>query len=98
MVGGDDQEIVASQGRQDLGKPGIEGLESRRIAGNVAAMAVKRVEIDEIGEKQTAVQEVGRGGEHLIDERHVVGALADLARRPMGEDIADLAEGNRHAA
>ena len=37
------------------GKPRVERLQRRRIAGHVAAVAVERVEIDVVGEDQVAV-------------------------------------------
>ena len=52
VIGGDDQQIARRAARQQARQPGVEALEIGRVAGRVVAMAVLRVEVDEIGEDQ----------------------------------------------
>ena len=56
VVGGDDQQIVVAKRRQQRGQPRVEALEIRGVAGDVVAMAVLRVEVDEVGEDQPAIE------------------------------------------
>src|SRR3546814_6586787 len=58
MVRRQDDEIARPQAPMDFRQSEIERFQCRRIAGNVAAVAVELVEIDEIGEDEVAV--VGR--------------------------------------
>ena len=52
VIGGDDAKIVGAHRRGDFRQARVEGLEARRIAGDIAAMAEFGVEIDEIDENQ----------------------------------------------
>ena len=54
VIGGDDQEVVVAQARQQRRQPGVEPLEVGGVAGDVVAVAVDGVEVDEVGEDQTA--------------------------------------------
>src|SRR5260370_40233936 len=63
VIGGDDREIARAQRLAERRQPGIEALERPSIASRVAAMAVERVEIVEIGEDQRAWSGVARSGE-----------------------------------
>ena len=54
VIGGDDQQVVRAQRRQQIGQPGVEALEVARVAGDVVAMTVQRVEVHEVGEDQAA--------------------------------------------
>src|SRR5262245_42344383 len=57
VIGHDDDEIVAAQRRSKLRDAGIECFERRGVAGNIAAMAVERVEVDVVREQQAAVRQ-----------------------------------------
>ena len=61
MVRGDDDEIAGLQPLLQLRQAPVERLERRRIANDIAAVTVERVEIDEVGEDQVAVAGPGRG-------------------------------------
>ena len=50
MIGGQDQQVVVTQFRDQLGQAGIELFERVCITRHVAAMPEILVEIDEIGE------------------------------------------------
>ena len=50
VVGGDDEQIVVAQPRQQPREPRVEPLEVRGVAGDVVAVAVLRVEVDEVGD------------------------------------------------
>ena len=50
VIGGDEAEVVRPHRRLDLGEAPVERLEAGGVAGDVAAMAVFGVEIDEIDE------------------------------------------------
>ena len=55
MVGGDDQQVAGLQRREELREAGVEGLERAGVAGDVAGVAVERVEVDVVGEDEVAV-------------------------------------------
>ena len=73
---------------------------SRQAAkpGDVAAMAVFGVEIDEVDEDEPAVRRRLQRVEQQIDIAVVVLALALLAGVAMGENVADLADRDDRAA
>ena len=52
VIGGDDEQIRRPQVRQQRGEPRVEALEIARVAGDVVAMPVERVEVDEVREDQ----------------------------------------------
>jgi len=52
MIGRDDQEIIPAQAVQQIRNARIECFEGRCIARDISAMAVQRVEIDEIREDE----------------------------------------------
>ena len=93
VVGGQDQQIVRAQRGDELGQPGVEGLERRGVAGDVAAVAVDRVEIDEVGEDEVAVAGHVDGVEGAVEQRHVAAALDLVGDAVAGEDVGDLADG-----
>src|SRR5439155_4946782 len=57
VVGGEDEKIAGPEKRERLGYALIEGLECGRISFDIAAVAMERIEIDEIGHCQSAVLE-----------------------------------------
>ena len=54
----------------------------------------RAVEIDEIGEQKIAVAEPVERGQRRVEQRVVVRPLDLLADAAMGEDVADLADGD----
>ena len=81
-----------AQPRLEFRQTGIEGLERGRVAGHVAAMAVERVEVDEIGEDQRC----RRAPPRLLRARRRTPPCCPWRRRrgdaAMGEDVGDLAD------
>ena len=55
VVCGGNGEVAGPQHGLELRQTGVEGLERRGIAGNIAPMAMEHVEIDEVGEDEVAV-------------------------------------------
>ena len=98
MVGGEHQKIAIAQPRHGFGQPAVERLEGGGIAGNVAPVAEKHVEIDEIGEHQVAVLGVVHRAERCVEQRHVAGRLAHFRDALLSEDVADLADPDDLAA
>ena len=98
VIGGDDADVARAEKRGDLRDPGVEGLERRRIAGDVALMPELGVEIDEIGEDEPASRQAAKGLERERQHGHVAGGLALSAGRAMREDVADLADAHDGAA
>ena len=97
MVGRDDEEIVVAQLREELGQPHVEALEVARVALDVVAVAVLRVEVDQVREDEAAVDDL-----HLrLDLVHpiVVAGRVDSLRDPAaGKQILNLPDrhdGNR---
>lgn len=92
VISADEQEIAIAQKRQYLGHASVEFFKARCITRDVPAMSEIRVEIDEIGEQQTAVRQLLQGRQHAIKQIHVIGALDLLASITMIENIANLAD------
>ena len=92
VIGGQDDDIGRLQAAVEIRQARIERLERGCIAGDVAAMAVEHVEIDEIGEHQAAVRSLVNGREARVEERHVAIGLCQLGHALMREDVADLAD------
>src|SRR5260370_8137789 len=86
VIGGDDREIARAQRLAERRQPGIEALERPSIASRVAAMAVERVEIVEIGEDQRAWSGVARSGEHRREPAPVLPPLDQPADSPTPTD------------
>ncbi len=62
------------------------------IAGDVAAVAVELVEVDEVGEDEVAVLGLAHRFQRGGELRLVVGRLQDLGDAAAGEDVGDLAD------
>src|SRR3954463_13779056 len=71
MVGRDHQKVVMIQTVHQLGKPAVELFERTCVAREVAAMAVKRVEIDEVRKKETSVRQAVATLQRAIEQRVV---------------------------
>ena len=94
VIRGDDRKIVGAQRGLDLGQPRVEGFEAGGVTGDIAAVAVFGVEIDEIDEDKPAVVRCLQRLHQQVDMFRVRLALQLEAGVAMGEDVADLA--NRH--
>lgn len=57
VVGRDDEKVARSHQIEQLRQSRIERFERCRLTGNIASMAVFRIEVDEIGEQQATVCE-----------------------------------------
>ena len=91
MIRRDDGDVTGPHHGPKARQPGIEGFQRGRIPGNIAAMAVQRIEVHEVGQGQRT----RRGGRGCLQRRlHQCGiavGLDLLAGAGMGEDVADLA-------
>ena len=90
VVGGDDEQVVGTQLRQELAQPRVEALEVPRVALDVVAMPVDRVEVDEVGEDQSPLDARDR----LLHRVHPLIVTRRVHRRPnaaAGEEILNLA-------
>jgi hypothetical protein len=90
VIAGDDDQIVAVQSSLQLWQAAVETLKSRSVALNIAAMTIVGVEIDEVGEKQAAVEQFTLSLKHRIEQCVVAGGLDNSTGSAMSEDIADL--------
>ena len=98
VVGGDDAIVRRTHRSHDLGHAPVEGFEAGGVARHVAAMAPFGVEVDEIDEDEAAVR---RGLERVEQEIDIVVVVPALDLAPgvaMGEDVADLADGDDGAS
>ena len=98
MIGGQKQEVTRLQTCKSFGQTSIEGFKRCRIAGNVAAVAEQRIEIDEIGEDEIAVASFLHRAERRVKQSGVSACLANFGHAAMGEDVADLADAENLAA
>src|SRR5437764_7840890 len=98
VVGGNDDEIARSRESMDLGHPPIKCLERRSIAGRIAAMAMDRIEIDEIRKQQPTVGERFHSLQGPIKQRCVPVRFEHSPGSGMGKNIGDLSDGNHITA
>jgi len=92
VIGGDDQQIVTADARQNVGQPPVEFHQRPRVTFGIAPMAVQRVEIDEIGEQEPVkrrIQQLRRP----VDAVRVAFRLERLRHAFSGVDVADFADG-----
>ena len=73
MVGGDDADIAPPHRREKLRQARVKTFEATGIASDVAAMAEFRVEIEKIGEDQSAVGRSRQGIDRGVEMRPIVG-------------------------
>src|SRR4051812_19020720 len=92
MVGSDHEQVIALQSLKQFGKPPVKCFESRGVAGHVSPMAIHRVEIDEIGEYQSAVCKLFESPESAVEQCIIVAAFVVAADRTVGKYISDLAD------
>ncbi len=91
MVGSDDQEIRLPQCRKYLREALVEALEIARVAFDIVAMAIKRIEVDEIDEDEPRAISAD-DIQQLIDALAVAFRRNGLDDAPAGEQISDLAD------
>ena len=92
MIRCNDHQVVGLEPAQQLGKVGIECLEGRGVAGDVAPVAIDRVEVDEVGEQQTSVRQVIPAFQQAIEQRIIAVAPLVEAGSTMGKDVVDLSD------
>jgi hypothetical protein len=98
MVCGDDQQIVQVQSGQQIGKPPVERFERCRITHKVAAVAVDRIEVDEVRKQQAAVRKGRKTFQRPVEQGVVTVPSQDATGSAMGEDVADFADRDRVTA
>ena len=98
VIGGDEAIVRRTHRRLDLDEPPVERLEAGGEAGDVAAMAVFGVEIDQVDEDEPAVRRGLQRLDQQIDVAVVALALALLSGVAVGENVADLADRDDRAA
>src|SRR6185437_4699325 len=94
VVAGDHHQIVLQQFVLELGQSFVEGFQRRGVTGEVAAVAVQAVEVDEVREQQAAIAQRARAVQHFIEHAVVAAALAFAAGGIVAEQVADLADRN----
>jgi len=91
VIGGQDQEIVRLEARQEPVEPHVESLEVLRVPHRVVPMAVDGIEVDEIREDEAL-----RGrGERRLDLVHAVVVrlrVHGAGDASAGEEVLDLAD------
>ena len=98
MIGGDDGEVAGHQPAFEFRQPPVECLKRGRVARDVAAVAEKTVEIDQIGKQEVSVAEPVERGKRRVEYQVVSGGLDFVGDAAMGENIADLADSDHPAA
>src|SRR5687768_10982761 len=98
VIGGEDDQVAGPEQGDELGQAAVEFFQAIRIAGGVAAMAVKLVEVDEIGEDEVAVPGLADRLERGVELALVVGRLQDARDAAAGKDVGDLADAEDVAA
>jgi hypothetical protein len=54
VIGGDHRQIVDAERAKKFRHPAIERFQGGCVTGDISSMAVNRIEIDEVGEQQSA--------------------------------------------
>ena len=98
MVGGDDGQVARRQSGDEFGQARVQFLQRVGVAGDVAAVAERLVEVDEIDERERLVGNLVRHFQQRVEQRHVVGALDDARDAVGSKDVADFAQGHDFAA
>ena len=95
VIGGDDEQIARPEPRQKRRQGGVEPLEMAGIARDVAPVTEFAVELDQIGEDETAGCGLSGKIEQDGEEPGIAPArgLVLMGDAAMGEDVADLADG-----
>src|SRR5450432_1417608 len=91
VVGGEDGQIVRTQGALEFRHPGVELLERVAVAFDIVAVAELLVEIDQIHVDQPGILGL-HGFERLRHAFGVVRGLGGFADTPAQEDIENLAD------
>ena len=76
----------------------VEILQAGGVAGDVAAVPVELVEVDEVGEDEIAVLRLGKRLQRAIELGLVVRRLQHSGDAAAGEDVGDLADGKNLAS
>jgi len=92
VIGGQQNEIACFELLGDRRQPVIEGLQRCRIARDIAAMTVKHVEIDEVGEDQIAVPGLVHRPQRRLEKSVIAACLVAPGHALMSKDIVDLAD------
>ena len=94
MIGGDHRQIARSHEGLEARQPAIKDLQCCRVTGNIAAMPIQHVKINEIGQNQRVVQRRLGLGERAIKLGHIAVGLHLATGASVGVDVADLAGRN----
>src|SRR5215212_4550053 len=93
MVRGDDKKILGPEGRKERWQATVKSLQRMGVARGIAPMPVEGVEVDEIGNDQTAGAEVIGGKQRLFEQCVIPGCLDLGAGSAMSKNVTDLADG-----
>src|ERR1039457_5124371 len=92
VVRGEHEEIVRTKSVHHPGHEGVELLEALRVADDVVAVSVLRVEVDEVREDEVVVA-VADGRDRLLDAIAIRDGVHGRRDPASGENVLDLAEG-----
>src|SRR5687767_9879518 len=98
VVRGNDNKVARLESRGDLRHPPVKRFERCGVARNVPAVTELGVEIDEVGEGETAVGQFSEGVDGGGETGIVAMWLHFLAGAAMGKDVADLADRDHGAS
>ena len=91
MVGGEPEHVAGLQRRFKCGQPAVKRFERVGVTGDVAAVAVVHVEVDQVGEHQATVTATLQRLQGSPTQCGIAFGLDDLAGATVGKDVADLA-------
>src|SRR3972149_2308573 len=91
VIAGDEKDVFGPEGVHDLGEPRIHCLEGTGIALRVVPVAVKGVQVNQVGEDK-ALFHRGQGLESQIDALVVRGGMHFLGEPLVHEYVAYLAD------
>ncbi len=92
VIGSNDEQVAVAQRRQQATETDIEALEIGGVAGRIVAMAVLRVEVDEVGEDQARPRRCD-GLLDLVNPLLVTLRVDGGGDAAAGEEVLDLADG-----
>jgi hypothetical protein len=93
VVGGHHEQIAGAEPLHGTGQTGVDALEVGGIAGDVVAMAVLHVAVDEVGEDEARGQ-LGERARQRLDAVGVAHGGQRAGDAAAGKEIPHLADGD----
>ena len=98
MIGGQHHDVVRAEQRIQLRQTRVDVLQRRRVACDIASMAVGGVQINQVGEYHGVVLRRAHRRQRCVQQLGQAGRFDLVRDADVGINIGDLADGNDFAA